>query len=233
MYSYHLNKKKSQTFVKYYKEDNDKINIHYGDGSVLVTNNTEQNKKNLNSIQEDQLSFDRPKYRSLWSEKHFLIFAVRVFSALALGLFVIASIPVILNANLLASLDVVCLNLLVGFPYLAPNIINYGKYFLNKAVNKKFGLFMKYKDDLNSRVELVEEKIDSKSINPVTSRKSSILNLSINDVHFMKYSELKKITKAIDVAKLEENRINAFSEEKVKTLVKVKKSKNKGGYELC
>ena len=69
------------------------------------------------------------------------------------------------------------------------------------------------------------------SLKPGANRKSSILNLSINDVHFMKYSELKKITKAIDVAKLEENRINAFSEEKVKTLVKVKR--NKGGYELC
>lgn len=231
MYSYHLNKKKSQTFVEYYMEDNDKINIHYGDGSVLVTNNTLQNKKNLNSIQEEQLAFDRPKYRSIWSEKHFLVFAIRAFSAMALGLIAFASIPVILNTNFLASLDVVCFNLLVGFPYLAPNIINYGKYFLNKAFNRKFGLFMKYKDDLNSRVELVEEKIDSKSMNPVANRKSSILNLSINDVHFMKYSELKKITKAIDVAKLEENRINTFSEEKVKTLVKVKR--NKGGYELC
>ena len=231
MYSYHLNKKKSQTFVEYYMEDNDKINIHYGDGSVLVTNNTKQNKKNLNSIQEGQLAFDRPKYRSIWSEKRFLVFAIRAFSAMELGIVAFASIPVILNTNFLASIDVVCLNLLVGFPYLAPNIINYGKYFLNKAFNRKFGLFMKYKDDLNSRVELVEEKIDSKSMNPVANRKSSILNLSINDVHFMKYSELKKITKAIDVAKLEENRINAFSEEKVKTLVKVKR--NKGGYELC
>ena len=92
---------------------------------------------------------------------------------------------------------------------------------------------MKYKDDLNSRVSLVEEHIDSESMNPVVNRKSSILNLSINDVHFMKYSKLKKITDAIDKAKLQENRINAFSEEKVKTLVKVKKSKNKGGYELC
>ena len=55
MYSYHLNKKKSQTFVKYYKEENDKINIYYGDGSILETDNTHQTKRNLNSIQEFHL----------------------------------------------------------------------------------------------------------------------------------------------------------------------------------
>ena len=74
----------------------------------------------------------------------------------------------------------------------------YDKYLLNKIPNMKFDLFMKYKNDLNSRVSLVEDHIDSESMNPVVNRKSSILNLSINDVHFMKYSKLKKITDAID-----------------------------------
>lgn len=227
MYSYHLNKKKSQTFIKYYKEENDKINIYYGDGSVLETENTPQTKRNLNNIQEGQLDIEKPKYKGCFDEKHFLFFIVRIFSLAGLGTFGVLSLLTFPHGFF----EVLGIGVLVGLPYLAPNIISYSKYLLNKISNMKFDLFMKYKNDLNSRVALVEEKIDSKSMNPVVERKSSILNLSINDVHFMKYSKLKKITDAIDKAKLQENRINSFSENKVKTLVKVKR--NKGGYDLC
>ena len=231
MYSYHLNRKKSQTFVKYYKEENDKINIYYGDGSVLETDNTHQTKRNLNSIQEGQLDIKKPKYKGCFDEKHFLFFIVRIFSLASLWTFGGLSLLAFPLGHAAAFFDVLGLGVLTGLPYLAPNIISYSKYFLNKIPNMKFDLFMKYKNDLNSRVSLVEEHIDSESMNPVVNRKSSILNLSINDVHFMKYSKLKKITDAIDKAKLQENRINSFSEDKVKTLVKVKR--NKGGYDLC
>lgn len=231
MYNYHLNKKKSQTFIKYYKEENDKINIYYGDGSVLETENTPQTKRNLNNIQEGQLDIKKPKYKSCFDERHFLLFLVRIFSLAGLLTFGGLSLLTFPLGHASAFFEVLGINFLVGLPYLAPNIISYSKYLLNKIPNMKFDLFLKYKNDLNSRVALVEEKIDSNSMNPVVERKSSILNLSINDVHFMKYSKLKKITDAIDKAKLQENRINSFSEDKVKTLVKVKR--NKGGYDLC
>ena len=232
MYCYHLNKKKSQTFVEYYKEDNDKINIHYGDGSILETDNTESTKINLNNIQESQLNIERPKYKEIIDEKYFVLGAGRFISLLFFGVGSFFALLILPEAGTLGFLKFMGINCLIGLPYFAPNIINFGKYLLNAIPNKKFDLFMKYKYDLNSRVELIEEKVESKSINPVVKRKSSILNLSINDVHFMKYSELREITDAVDKVKLQENRINSFSSEKVKGLVKVKRN-NKGGYKLC
>ena len=125
----------------------------------------------MNSIQEKQLSFNKPKYKGCFDEKYFIFCFVRFASFIIFAFIGLATLLTAPELGLSSILKLVCVDFIAGLSYLGPNLIQYGKYFINKITNKKFDLFMKYKEDLNSRVKLVEERIDSKTMNPVIEKK--------------------------------------------------------------
>lgn len=53
-YAFDINKEKSKTFVKCYKESGDKITVHYSKGNIIVDNN-DNNKYALNRKMENQI----------------------------------------------------------------------------------------------------------------------------------------------------------------------------------
>ena len=56
MFNYTLNEEESKSFVRYYKEDGDRINIYYHDKtSILSVENNDDAKTRLNNIQEQQV----------------------------------------------------------------------------------------------------------------------------------------------------------------------------------
>lgn len=234
MYNYHLNRRKSSTFVNFYEENGKKLNVHYGDKSIVEADNATYIKNNLNSIQEKQLedfnnidyfcisNYDNPSKLDNFRGMSFVFGLMgAVVLTIITGLLFLAEGP-------LAFKDMAYfwgVDLLATVPLLGPAIVNAIRYLPAKLANRKFNLFMQYKDEINSRVEKTEEYIDEKELNPTPSKRTVIQNLSINDVHFMKYSELKKMTNAIDNAVLEEDRFEKFGVERGKILVKERQYK--------
>lgn len=55
MFNYVLKKEKAKTYIRYYIEDDNMINIKYLDGSSVSVENNDSIKRRLNSIEEEQI----------------------------------------------------------------------------------------------------------------------------------------------------------------------------------
>ena len=67
-----------------------------------------------------------------------------------------------------------------------------------------------------------EEVVDTNTNNPVVKPKK-VKNLCINDVNFMTYRQIKKITKAIDKVEAEEEKCEALGIDREKVYTKTRK----------
>ena len=90
---------------------------------------------------------------------------------------------------------------------------------------RKFNLFLEYKDRINEYLKNKnndEEVVDTNTNNPVVKPKK-VKNLCINDVNFMTYRQIKKITKAIDKVEAEEEKCEALGIDREKVYTKTRK----------
>lgn len=219
MLNYSLNKEDSKTFIKYYKEKDDSIIVHYADKTKLVVENTEEMKNKLNRIEEEQIeSFNDSSYSS---KKDVLegigaCFGLAFFGSLAIsccggviGLFV---------GGFSGAFAVVKFSTLL---YIPATLIS-GAVAGYALSGRKFNLFLEYKDRINEYLKAKnndEEVVDTNTNNPVVKPKK-VKSLCINDVNFMSYRQIKKITKAIDKEEAKQDKYEALGIDKDKVLVK-------------
>ena len=219
MLNYSLNKEDSKTFIKYYKEKDDSIIVHYADKTKLVVENTEEMKNKLNRIEEEQIeSFNDSSYSS---KKDVLegigaCFGLAFFGSLAIsccggviGLFV---------GGFSGAFAVVKFSTLL---YIPATLIS-GAVAGYALSGRKFNLFLEYKDRINEYLKAKnndEEVVDTNTNNLVVKPKK-VKNLCINDVNFMSYRQIKKITKAIDKEEAKQDKYEALGIDKDKVLVK-------------
>ena len=233
MFNYTLSKRESKSFVRYYKEDGDMINVYYQDKTSISVENNDDVKRRLNNIQEQQVkNYNKSDYTLANALKNFFKF-VNIFT------FTLQSLVV-------AGLGTVCLFFsgfksyiilakITSLVYSVPVLALCSAFILNSNF-AKFNLFLKYKDRLNEKIDELNEEADKKnenSLNKVETKK--IKNLCINDINFMSYFELKKMTNQIDkeerkarkIAELESTtrkRASDLGVESNKVLVKTRNS---------
>lgn len=229
MLNYALNDEKSKTFVRFYKEKNDSIVIHYADKSKMVVENTDAMKAKLNRIEEKQIEeYNDSEYAD---NKHIRDFTLAMFGLATLGVIAISMIGGLIAlfvSGWPATLGVVKAS---TFLY-APTALITGSFIGKKLASLKFNLFLKYKDEINEKLKedvIVEENTN----NPVVKPKK-VKNLCINDVNFMSYLQVKRMTRLIDKEEkkarlaeekeeLEYNRYKALGMEPPKKLIKTNK----------
>lgn len=197
MFNFILDKDKSKTYICYYKEKDDHLNIRYQDGSTVSTENNDIVKNRLNRLQEKQIEDynDNPDNDlniiiSQTAQVTGALFSLQCITTIVLGLigcifFGFKSFGIIAK--------VTSLGYLIPLGYLAHAIPT-------KIGSIKYNLFLKYKDRLNEKIDEINEKENAKrnqnTLNKVETKK--IKNLCINDVNFMSYFKIKKMTRAID-----------------------------------
>lgn len=222
MLNYSLNKEDSKTFIKYYKEKDDSIIVHYADKTKLVVENTEEMKNKLNRIEEEQIAtFNNSSYSSKDDvlEGIGACFGLAFFGSLAIsccggviGLFV---------GGFSGAFAVVKFSTLL---YIPATLIS-GAVAGYALSGRKFNLFLEYKDRINEYLKNKnndEEVVDTNTNNPVVKPKK-VKNLCINDVNFMTYRQIKKITKAIDKVEAEEEKCEALGIDREKVYTKTRK----------
>ena len=234
MFNYTLDKEKSKWFVRYYKEDGDRINVFFQDKTTISVENNDYVKMRLNNIQEQQVENHNKSDNALDTEnplKTFFKFVAGTFVTLMFCVVVVGGADLIFIDFKLFTMLVKTLLSITSITSLAlcP------AFFLNSNF-AKFNLFLKYKDRLNQKIDKLNEEADKKnenSLNKVETKK--IKNLCINDVNFMSYFKLKKMTNQIDkeerkarkIAELESTarkRASYLGVESNKVLVKTKNS---------
>lgn len=234
MFDYSLNKEEAKTFVRYYKEDGNALTVHYADRSKLQVENTDEIKKNLNVIQEKQINdYNKSEFSS---PKEIVNFSFALFGVTTIAIFLVAlfggSIAAFVGGW--SAFVKVCK---ISTLFYIPTICLTSNLIVKKLGARKFNLFLKYRKRINSCLEKeqqAEEVVDENTINKVTKPKK-VKNLCINDINFMTYTQVKKMTKAFDKEErqikldkeneeLKQIRYKALGIEKGKQLVKNKKT---------
>lgn len=192
MLNYALNEEKSKTFVKYYKENDDKIIVHYSKGNIVIDNN-DRNKNILNTTMENQIKeYDNNKnntFKNIIGE--FAVFECLTAMGGIAATTVIGGIAgVMLSPTVFfTTAKVFSLGILIPVVYSTIRLVE-------KFDSRKFSLFLKYKDKINEKREAEPEFIMSNNLNQVRNPKK-MKNLCINDINFMKYSDVKKLVRPI------------------------------------
>jgi len=177
MLNYALNEEKSKTFIRYYKEKDDFVVIHYADRSKMVVENTEAMKDKLNRIEEEQIdAYNECEEADSKNIRDFIFggFALSTLSAIAListgGIIalVIGGWPAVFGVCKFSTL------------FYAPTLLASGYVVGMKLASRKFNLFLKYKDKINEKLE-EDVVIENNTNNPVVKPKK-IKNLCINGV---------------------------------------------------
>lgn len=198
MLNYTLNKEKAKTFVKYYKENDDKIEIHYADNSTLEVDNNYRVKAQLDRIQEQQLE----NYLERDGSKSIGYIIAETVGGIGTALFVM-----LFFTGILGGLGAICFGIksfavvgAVSSLILLEPIVEGIRDLTYKMNSLKFDLFMKYKNKINNKIDKEnvenEKNIKTNTVNMVKPK--VIKNLCINDVNFMNYFQVKKMAKEID-----------------------------------
>ena len=196
MFNYTLNKVEAKSFVRYYKEDGDMINVYYQDKTSISVENNDDVKRRLNNIQEKQVkNHNKSDYTLANALKNFFKF-VNIFT-FTLQSLVVAGLGT-LGFFFVGFKSYIMFAKITSLVYSIPVLALCSAFILNSNF-AKFNLFLKYKDRLNQKIDELNEEADKKnknSLNKVETKK--IKNLCINDINFMSYFELKKMTNQID-----------------------------------
>ena len=196
MFNYTLNEEESKSFVRYYKEDGDRINIYYHDKtSILSVENNDDAKTRLNNIQEQQVkNHNNSDYTLANALKNIFKF---VKSAFPLQLIVVAGLGTV-GLFFVGFKSYIILAKITSLVYSVP-VLSLCSAFIRTSNLAKFESYIIYEFRLNQRIDKLNEEADKKnenSLNKVKTKK--IKNLCINDINFMSYYKLKKMTNQID-----------------------------------
>ena len=183
MLNYCLDRNKSKTFVKFYEKDGDTLRIHYGNKTTHIVPDTKETRDKLNKLMESQINDEETQlYFKKVGEKKC---GYDVTSAL---------IPVICGftegliygangtTNFIASA-------IGGTGFL----LHHAQSIYNGQIikdHKKYELYLKFKNEIQEYLTYDEEDND---LNEQQPREV----LSINDVHFMSYRQMKQMTNDI------------------------------------
>ena len=219
MLNYSLDKEISKTFIKYYKEKDDSIIIRYADKTKLVVDNTEEIKNKLNRIEEKQI--ENFNNSNLGSSKAVLeeigaCYGLAFFGSLAISCF--GGVIGLFVAGWTGLVTVAKFSTLLYIPATLISGVVAG-YALS---GRKFNLFLESKDRINEYFKVKnkeDEVVDVNTNNPVVKPKK-VKNLCINDVNFMTYHQIKKLTKAIDKEEARQDKYDALGIDREKVLAK-------------
>ena len=184
MLNYRLNKEQSKTFVKFYEKDGDTLRIHYGNNTTHIVPDTEDTRKKINTIMEgqvnDELTTDYIKsvddnayYQKLFARIILLfggLFGVLVFQ--------LGGVAKVIYSALVSGASIV----------LRSRSIYNGCIMKD---HKKNNLYLYYKKEIQDYLTYDEEDNDLNQQEPKEV-------LSINDVHFMSYRQMKQMTDDIE-----------------------------------
>ena len=224
MLNYTLNKEEAKSFVRYYKEDGDMINVYYQDNTTISVENNDDVKRCLNKIMRKQV-VNHNRYKIL--DHAFKNVFEFVRSALPLQLLVVAGLGTV-GLFFVGFKSYIILAKITSLVYSVP-VLSLCSAFIRTSNLAKFESYIIYEFRLNQRIDKLNEEADKKnenSLNKVKTKK--IKNLCINDINFMSYFKLKKMTNQID--KIEEieattrMRASDLGVESNKVLVKTRNS---------
>ena len=184
MLNYRLNKEQSKTFVKFYEKDGDTLRIHYGNNTTHIVPDTEDTRKKLNTIMESQIDdeYTTDYIDSIEDDaENFKSGARTIFIAGAVfGGFVyyIGAVATVIYSALVSGASIVLRSLSI---YNGCIMKDY----------KKNDLYLDYKKEIQDYLTYDEEDNDLNQQEPKEV-------LSINDVHFMSYRQMKQMTDDIE-----------------------------------
>ena len=155
MLNYTINKEDSKTFIRYYKEKDDSIVVHYADKTKLFVENTEEMKKKLNRIEEEQIKkFNNHSKTSL---EDIVELGCDAFAAAFIGSLAISGIGGFIGAMVAGGAGFIAVAKFSTLLYI-PAALFTGvviAYSIYEASDRKFKLFLNYKDRIN---EFLKEK---------------------------------------------------------------------------
>ena len=200
MISYKLNRNGNKKFISYYTEEDDSIIIHYADGDSLVVDNNKSNRYRLNALETDQVYNMEEEMKkdliNLFCEPERLVppsiigATAGVVSSLALSLATDSAFGSIVPPGILS----------IASTYLAAQLLSQKRFRTLLEINK-FKLFLVYKTRINREIKEEAEKnpvvVNLNTINPIIKPRP-VKELCINDVNFMSYGEVLKLTRKID-----------------------------------
>lgn len=183
MLNYRLDKEKSKTFVKFYEKDGDTLRIHYGNNTTHIVQDTSDTRKKLNDIMETQVSDEDTKAYLKGVKDNIDGLGISSVMFPTLAFFIDGMIYAIQTST-----KFICTAISGGLC-----VINFAEFIHYKNIikdHKKNELYLKYKNEIQEYLTCDEESND---LNIKQPREV----LSINDVHFMSYKEIKDMTKNI------------------------------------
>lgn len=217
MLNYSLSKEQSKTFIKYYKEKGDSIVIKYADNSKLVVDNNDNTKKKLNYLEERQIrDYNESEYSDSSELAQFTGACLGLATFGAFAITMIGGVIALFIGGWPAAVSVAKWSTLLYVPAtLLP-----ASTFVYKLASLKFNLFLKYKDKINSENEDV---VVDENTNNIVTKSKKVKNLCINDINFMNYFQVRKLTNKIKKEELDNTRYHELGITPVKKLVKTNK----------
>ena len=200
MISYKLNRNGNKNFISYYTEEDDSIIIRYADGDSLEVDNNTLNIYRLNAIETDQVyNMEKAMKKdliNLFCEPERLVapsivgVTTGVVTSLALSLATDSAFGSIVPPGILS----------ITSTYLAAQLLSQKRFRALLEINK-FKLFLVYKTRINREIKEEAERnpivVNLNTNNPIVKPRP-VKELCINDVNFMTYGDVLKLTRQID-----------------------------------
>lgn len=187
MLNYTDNKDSSKSFILYYEEQGDNLQVYLADGEDYPVPNTKENEASLIRQMEEQVedvwSFKNKKQKA---KKSTLFWAIYDAVFCVINTAIMIASPGILTG--------VCLGLLAF-----AGVVHTISYKSNKKILediKKNELFMRNKTRINEFLERGNEEVKEETNNPV--KVESKPALTINDVHHLEYKDIDRIVSDIN-----------------------------------
>lgn len=188
MLDYSLDKDTAKNFILFFEEDGDNIKVNLASGEDYPVPNTEENKKHLLEVMEQQVDnawrFESKQQKEKKSAKNWLIYdgAFLLFNA----------IMMIVNPSLLTGIAIGCF-VIAG----TGNLLRYKNCNKNLKDLEKHEVFLRNNKRINEYLNRGNEEIKDKTLNPVKKEETNTI-LNINDIHNMSYENVTRILSDID-----------------------------------
>lgn len=183
MLNYRLDKEQSKTFVKFYEKDGDTLRIHYGNKTTHIAPDTKETRDKLNKLMESQVDdqVTQSYFKNVTGKK--CGFDV---SCVMIPLFFGFTEAIIYGVQGSSRFITSCIGGACLLLHHAQSIYN-GQIIKD---HKKNELYLKYKNEIQEYLTYDEED------NGLNQQQPKEV-LSINDVHFMSYRQMKEMTNDI------------------------------------
>lgn len=226
MLNFAVNRKKSKEFIRFYKENEDKITVYYGNWEKDEFENTKNIKQRLNEIEEEQVRngidyFEKNKpilLETSRKEMGHIFFVYSCFSGLAGTL----SIPIssLFNVeNTFGKVSLIFTSIFLILPI--NNLIKGIDYY-------KHNLFLKNKDKINTYLSYkYRDEFETEIYDNSKANKRNKKELCMNDIHNLNIFNIMFTTMMANgydrKLRLIRNRYNAVNGQREKSPVKQKK----------